>query len=183
MNAPTDDKIIVRPMKIRDIFPLARLLLTLDEKASITYRPFPLKPHIVYAMLTMMAVHTCIYKIVRSIYPRSLFYAITATGNKTNQHAGLLYMASRKRQNQYIAQTGTVVSSRFRGMRVGTKMWDEMIKTAKQFNIVEFEDIVHKGNTPMLKIIMNLGFVIEGEDKIIIDNTTYPVLKLKYKVQ
>ena len=156
-------KVEIMPIRMRDVLPLTKMYLSLSEETRKFFHPFPFKMWIVLPIFIYFSLSNKIGKYIQRIAPK--FTVISLVAINEGNIVGFAYLCKlRKPKNSRFWEAknfGIVVHEKYRGIRVGTKLMEEMINISIANGIRKINLTVLEENKPAIRLYKKFGFKIE----------------------
>ena len=145
-----------------DLLKLYRLYLTLPDDVKMVFHPFPFSRTRLVLILFVMIVSGNLICIVKRTFPK-LGSTIIIALSKSNDIIGFnFFVITGKEHNKFVANVGILTLPSFQGMGIGSKMYDLLIKTAKEAGIGKFRVTVIECNVASTNQVKKIGYVNKG---------------------
>lgn len=128
------------------------------------FHPFPYHKGKFLVYIFWIVVSTSLFTIVKRMAPRLSYLMLVATvENKGEDIVGFIYFSVTGKENEgYVANVGIFTKQELQGMKIGSKMYEILIKKAKESGISKFRVTVMEKNIPSTEQVKKLGYACKG---------------------
>jgi hypothetical protein len=160
------DQIIVRKAKLNDINELCDLYLGLSTPVRRFFHPFPFNKVITRIWFLAMIISGKMLTIIKQTYPRLGFILLVAHNISESQIVGFMFLQiTSKECGNFVANIGLTTREgvKTKGIgSIGTKMYAQMIKCAKETGIGKFRHSILDDNVVTIMLTKRTGHKFKG---------------------
>jgi len=158
--------ISIRLIKLKDVLPLRRLHLSLDENERFYYNPFSFNFIRITFTLLAVALTSEILRMTRIVCPKVAFLAVVALEESTRQYAGFNFLLLQRNAMGYKGELGIIVVRGFRELGVASQLMEEIVILARKAGINTIKLGVMEDNIAAKRLYAKFGFETIGREKV-----------------
>ncbi len=177
----------IRKIGIRDISSLTKMYLSLSEDDKKYFHPFKFNKASLMFMFTFFSISNKINTLIKKILPKYFVLSFIAVDdNETPLGFVYIYNLSKLADNHFWEANdfGIVISEKYQGLRIGSKLIRKIIDSSASINIKEINLTVLAENKSAIHLYKKFGFNLEKyhEKREFWDGKYYPDYDMNLKI-
>lgn len=161
-----NDSISVRKIKFADVKELTNTYCDLKPETKRLFHPFSFNRNKVAIIFLVFWIERYMLPIVKRIFPRFAGTLVVAYDTRQSAIAGFAFFnITKKEGTKFVANAGPIIFEKYQGKKLGQRLYDLLIKCAKDAGIWKFRVTVMETNVPSTMFHVKLGYVSRGYTK------------------
>lgn len=161
-----NDPIVLRKIKLADVMNLTNKYCNLRPETKRLFHPFPFNRNKVFLIFLVLWIDRYVLPIIKRIAPRLGGTLVVAFDTSQSVIVGFAFFnLTAKEGSKFVANAGPIIFEEFQGKKLGQRLYNFLIKCAKDAGVSKFKVTVMETNIPSTMFHKKLGYVSKGYAK------------------
>lgn len=157
------DSVIIRRANLNDIRAVINSYCSLSISVRRFFHPFPFNRNKVTVIFLVMWINGLLFPLFKRIRPKFAAKMVVAVDKETSTIAGFAFFNITKKENlKFVANAGPIIFEQFQGKGIGLRMYDLLIRYAKDAGISKFQVTIMESNSPSILFHEKIGYTRKG---------------------